>query len=177
IEARLATLAILQHDGPCYLRLSRGGKCAVHEKEFDFEIGKAVTVRRGEDLAFITTGSVLEMGVRAANELEKQGISTAVLSMHTVKPLDAAAVLTAARATGHIISLEEHSARNGLGTAIADVLAQSTGGVSNCRFRKLAIPDAIIHDVGDQEYLRRHLGDPVRAALELLEGKVSKVQP
>lgn len=168
IEARLATRAMLARPGPCYLSLGRGGEPEVHKGEFDFVIGKAVTVRRGSDLTFISTGQALPMAVDAAVKLERQGISAGVLSMHTVKPLDAEAVRAAARATGCIISLEEHSIRNGLGSAIADVLAESAGHSAGCLFRKMGVPDRAIRDVGSQAYLRKTIGDPVRTAVQLL---------
>ena len=176
IEARLGTRAMLHRDGPCYLRLGRSGEPPVHEKEFEFEIGKAVTVRHGSDLTFITTGGMLNTAVEAAGKLSSRDISAAVLSMHTVKPLDADAVREAARSTGCILSLEEHSQCNGLGTAIADVLANSSAGSAPCLFTKLAVPDRIIKEVGDQRYLRRLLGDPVERAIRLLEKKRSRVR-
>jgi len=169
LEARLATRAMVQHSGPCYLRLGRSGEPSIHQEDFEFELGKPVTVRRGTDLTFIAAGPVLRMALEAADILSDRGISAAVLSMHTVKPIDAEAVRLAARRTGCIVSIEEHSARNGLGTAIADVLARSSPDVSPCSFEKLSLPDELIHEIGDQEYLRKHIGDPVDTAVRLLE--------
>jgi transketolase len=167
---------MIQHSGACYLRLNRAGEPELHKTEFQFEIGKSVTVGRGSDMTFIATGPVLQMALAAAKALADQRISAAVLSMHTVKPLDAQAVRSAARATGCIISMEEHSARNGLGTAIADILAQSAPDVSSCLFQKLAVPDELIRDIGDQTYLRRHIGDPVGTAVSLMQTKRRSAQ-
>ena len=157
VEARLATRAMIAHQGPCYLRLGRAGEPMVHAEEFDFEIGRAVGVRDGDDLTFISTGGMLRTAVDAAETLAQRGVSAAVVSMHTLKPLDASAVRAAAKTTGAIISLEEHSARNGLG----------------CAIDKLAADGDAIYEVGDQAYLRARMGDPVEAAIRLLAARNS----
>jgi transketolase len=103
----------------------------------------------------ISTGGILQNVVRAAQRLKKAGIETRVLSMHTVKPLDAEAVIAAARETDAIFTIEEHSILGGLGSAVAEVLAESDG--PKVPFRRLGIPPAFSPYIGSQEYmLERH---------------------
>jgi transketolase len=113
--------------GPCYLRLGKAGEPIVHTSAIDFELGKAICMREGADATLISTGGILQNTVRAAERLAAEGIQTRVLSMHTLKPLDVDAVLTAARETEAIFTIEEHSVLGGLGTAVAEVLAEAEG--------------------------------------------------
>jgi transketolase len=92
---------------------------------FDYEIGKAVTMRVGNDVTIIATGETVKPAVDAADELKKEGISCRVLNMHTIKPLDEEAIIRAAEETGRIITIEEHSIYNGLGAAVAEVVVQN----------------------------------------------------
>jgi transketolase len=155
VEARAATRAIVAYHGPCYLRLGKAGEPVVHESVIDFEIGKAIRMREGKDATLISTGGILQNVVRAAQRLKKAGIETRVLSMHTVKPLDAEAVIAAARETDAIFTIEEHSILGGLGSAVAEVLAESDG--PKVPFRRLGIPPAFSPYIGSQEYmLERH---------------------
>src|SRR6266567_8973771 len=127
VEARAATRAVIAYHGPCYLRLGKAGEPVVHQSPIDFELGKAIHMREGRDATLISTGGILQNVGRAAARLEKEGIEARVLSMHTLKPLDAEAVLAAARDTGAIFTIEEHSILGGLGSAVAEVLAEAEG--------------------------------------------------
>lgn len=152
VEAALATQTIAKMDGPCYLRLGKAGEPVVHQGVPDFRIGKAIQVREGSDLTLIATGGMLHSTGEAAEELRQRGISARVLSMHTLKPLDVEAVLTAAHETAAIITIEEHSIIGGLGSAVAEVLA--TSGNSPAALRRMATGDTFCHRAGSQEYLR-----------------------
>ena len=156
IEARLATRALATLDGPAYLRLGRAGEPTVHQLEPDFKIGKAITVREGNDLTLISTGGQLHDTVRAADILAEEGINARVLSMHTLKPLDVVAVLAAARDTPAIFTLEEHSIIGGLGSAVAEVLMEADERPRY--FRRIGLRDTFTSVVGDQDYLRAHYG-------------------
>ncbi len=156
VETRLATKAMLRAPGPCYLRLGKAQKPAVHEGEPEFEIGKAIVVRDGTDVTLISTGSMLEAAVQAAEELAEAGIDARVVSMHTVRPLDNDAVLRAARETHAVVTLEEHRRSGGLGGAVAEILAESDCGATP--FRRLAVSDEALHEIGSQKYLRRLSG-------------------
>src|SRR6266480_7640900 len=127
-EAEAATQAAAVHPGPCYLRLGRAGESKVHRGEIDFQLGKAIQLRDGKDLTLISTGGLLETAVQVAESLRHTDLQTRVLSMHTVKPLDSDAILTAARETGAVFTLEEHSVVGGLGGAVAELLAEANEG-------------------------------------------------
>lgn len=151
VEAALATRAIVEQPGPSYLRLCKTGEPIIHKDTPDFQIGRAIMVRDGNDITLISTGGMLDNTLKAAEQLAKQGIQTRVLSMHTLKPLDTEAVLTAARETSGIMTIEEHSIIGGLGGAVAEVLAEA---VNHVRFKRLGINDSFCLEVGSQEYLR-----------------------
>jgi len=123
-EARLATRAIAEWEGPCYLRLGKAGEPVVHATDPAFRIGRAIPVREGGDLTLISTGGTLRLALGAAERLGISGRATAVISMPTVSPLDEEAVLLAAHRTGRVITVEEHGV-GGLASAVAEVLLQS----------------------------------------------------
>jgi transketolase len=167
VEAARATAAVAAHPGPAYLRLGRAGEPTVHQGPIEFSLGKAVTVRSGSDLTLISTGAMLPVAMEVAGELSER---VRVLSMHTIKPLDVDAVLRAARETGAIFTLEEHSITGGLGGAVAEVLAES--GELRIPFKRIGLPPIFSSHVGTQEYLRARYGmavvdivKTVRAAL------------
>ena len=151
-ETMLATQAIVERTGPCYLRLTKPDGPVTPQTASDFQIGKAVIVRDGSDVTLIATGGMLYNTAQAAEQLEGQGIQARVLSMHTLKPLDAEAVLAAARETSAIITVEEHSIIGGLGSAVAEVLADSSN--LPIAFKRIGINDLFCSQVGSQEYLR-----------------------
>jgi len=168
-EAREATRAVVAHEGPCYLRLGRAGEPTVHTSPVEFRIGKAIQVRSGDALTLISTGALLQTAVTVADRLESAGVSTRVLSMHTLKPLDVGAVLKAARETHAVITLEEHSIIGGLGGAVAECLAEEDH--LKVPFRRLGIPPAFCGQFGSQDYLRSRSGlspEGIMASLEPL---------
>ncbi len=171
IEAELATRAIIAHPGPCYLRLGRAGEPVLHDSGVDFELGKAIQLRDGTDLTIISTGGMLATALDAATQLDARGISSRVLSMHTLKPLDEDTIAAAARETGAILTLEEHSRIGGLGGAVAEVLAEIEG--IHVPFRRIGLPPGFAPLAGSQEYLRASHGlraeSVVQTVLNLLE--------
>jgi transketolase len=156
VEARHATRALVNHVGPCYLRLGKAGEPVVHQSEIDFQIGKAIRIRDGGDLTLITTGGMLRFARDAADRLSANGLRARVLSMHSLKPLDAGAVLSAARETSAIFTVEEHSILGGLGGAVAEVLAES--GHPLPVFKRLGLPSAFSSQVGTQQYMLEQHG-------------------
>lgn len=151
VETKLAIEASSLRNGPCYIRIGKKGEGTIHQKKIEFEIGKGIVVREGDDLTIIATGNMLQNAVSASKSLEGAGISARVVSMHTVKPLDRELILSCASDTGIVFTLEEHGIIGGLGSAVAEVLAESG---SNCFFRRMALPDRFFKEVGNQEYLR-----------------------
>ena len=122
-EAYKATLAAVEHPEPVFIRLGgRTPEPVLYAGDYDFEIGKAVTLREGTDATIVATGSLVVHAAIAADMLEAEGLSVRVLNMHTVKPLDEEAVVRAAQETGRIVTAEEHTVLGGLGGAVAEVL-------------------------------------------------------
>ncbi|HBB95723.1 MAG TPA: transketolase [Blastocatellia bacterium] len=156
VEASLATRAVVAHDGPCYLRLGRGGEQTVHTSNIDFQLGKSIQVRDGSDLTLIVTGGLLQHAIGAADILSESGISARVLSMHTVSPLDNEAVLAAASETSAIFTIEEHSVVGGLGGAVAELLLEAGG--PRIKFKRIGLNGTFSSIVGDQDYLRAQYG-------------------
>jgi transketolase len=169
VETRLAVRALVKDPSPYYLRLGRAGEPIIHPADIDFAIGRAITVRNGLDATLISTGGMLDNSIKAATKLEAEGFSVKVVSMHTLKPLDHAVLTEVAATSGPVLTVEEHSEIGGLGSAVADVLAQAGyPGV----FRKIALPDRFSSVAGDYEYLRALAGldvsgiaDAVRRAM------------
>ena len=122
-ETRKAVFAIAEHQGPVYLRLSRAPAPVFYGDDMRFEIGKGIRVREGSDVAIITTGTLLHNAIQAAAILEAEGVRAAVVDMHTVKPIDQNLILECAEQTGAIVTVE-HSIYGGLGSAVAEVLAE-----------------------------------------------------
>ncbi|MBI1395631.1 MAG: transketolase family protein [Betaproteobacteria bacterium] len=123
-EAYFATLATQDIDGPVYMRL--GGRVeepSVSHVDGDFQVGKAVRLRDGNDVAIIACGALVAMAVQASDALRKSGIDARVINMHTIKPLDEDAILEAAADTGRIVTAEEHRLTGGLGGAVAELLS------------------------------------------------------
>jgi transketolase len=124
-ETRLATFAAAAHDGPVYLRLGRLPFPSVTDRaEQPFTIGKARTLRSGEDVTLIACGIMVGMAMEASDRLRAQGISASVVDMHTIKPIDRETIIAEARRTGCIVTAEEHSVLGGLGGAVAEVLTE-----------------------------------------------------
>lgn len=123
-EARLATAAILEHKGPCYVRTGRGAVTCVTDQVdgYQFELGKGVQLVEGNDVTIIACGLMVQEALKAAEELKKEHIHAGVIDMHTIKPIDRALVIKAAEQTGAIVTAEEHSVIGGLGSAVAEVL-------------------------------------------------------
>ena len=124
-EMRLAVKALLDYDGPAYLRLGRLAVETVTDSipGYSFTLGKGVTLRQGSDVTVAATGMMVQMALRAADMLAGEGISVRVLDLHTIKPLDEALILQAARETGAIVTSEEHNILGGLGAAVAEYLS------------------------------------------------------
>lgn len=174
VEAALATRAIAGWPGPCYLRLGKTGDPNVHQvTPKNFQIGKALKLRGGSDVTLISTGGMLYNTMQAAEQLARQRIQSCVLSMHTVKPLDKEAVLSAATKNSTIVTIEEHNTIGGLGSAVAEVLSERNN--PNVAFMRIGIPDEFCTQVGSQEYLREiyslSVEGIVSSVKKLMEGR------
>ncbi len=164
LESRAATAEAAKGIGPVYLRLGRAGEPIVHNSDTQWELGKAIQAQDGEDVTLISTGAMLKTTVDAGSALSKKGISAQVLSMHTLKPIDETAILSAAQATGCILTIEEHSHIGGLGGAVAEILCEKSS--TRVRFKRIALPSEFTEHVGDQDYLRGIYGLTVDGIVE-----------
>lgn len=126
VEARAAVEAAILYQGPVYLRFGRLAVPVIYDRStYKFELGKGQQMREGTDVTLIATGIMVDMALSAAEQLANEGISARVINMHTIKPIDRALVLEAAKATGAIVTAEEHNVIGGLGSAVAEVVSES----------------------------------------------------
>ena len=124
VEAQAAVKAAYEHDGPVYMRLGRLAVPVINDRpDYKFELGKGVVLRAGKDVAIIATGLCVTSAMEAAEKLAADGIEAKVINIHTIKPLDEELVAEAARETGKVVTVEEHSVIGGLGSAVCDALA------------------------------------------------------
>ena len=125
VEAKAAVRAAIEHEGPVYLRFGRLAVPVINEKpDYKFELGKGVVLREGKDVTIIATGLPVSECLAAADKLAAEGIDAKVINIHTIKPLDEELVLAAAKETGKVVTVEEHSVIGGLGSAVCDVLSE-----------------------------------------------------
>ena len=125
VEARAAVEAAYHHEGPVYLRFGRLAVPVINDRpDYKFEIGKGIVLRDGSDVTIIATGLCVSEALGAAEKLAADGISAQVINIHTIKPLDEELVVEAARKTGKVVTVEEHSIIGGLGGAVAETLGE-----------------------------------------------------
>lgn len=125
VEARAAVKAAYEHQGPVYLRFGRLAVPVINDRpDYKFEIGKGVVLKEGTDLTIVATGLCVNESLIAAAKLEEEGIHAQVINIHTIKPIDADLIAEAAKKTGKIVTVEEHSVIGGLGSAVCDVLCE-----------------------------------------------------
>lgn len=138
VEARAAVRAAAEYVGPVYMRFGRSAVPVVFDKDtYKFEWGKGKLVKEGTDVTFVATGIMLNSAMEAAEMLEKEGVSAEIINIHTIKPIDEEIILKSAKKTGKIITMEEHSTINGLGSAVCDVICEKYP----IRVKKLGIDD------------------------------------
>jgi len=169
-ETRIALSAIAQYKGPVFFRLSRAEVPVIFDEDHQFQIGKGNLLKDGSDVTLIATGIMVARALEAADKLDNEGISTRVLEIHTIKPLDEKAVLQAARETGAIVTAEEHSILGGLGSTVAEVLAKNYP----VPMEMIGILDTFAESGGYEELLDKYgMGviDIVEAAKKVLKRK------
>ena len=125
VEAKAAVRAAIEHEGPVYLRFGRLAVPVINDTpDYKFELGKGVVLREGKDVTIIATGLPVSECLAAADKLAADGIDAKVINIHTIKPLDEDLVVKAAKETGKVVTVEEHSVIGGLGSAVCDVLSE-----------------------------------------------------
>ena len=123
VEAKAAVKAAYEHEGPVYMRFGRLAVPVINDRpDYKFELGKGVVLKEGKDVAIIATGLCVNSALEAAEKLAADGIEAKVINIHTIKPLDEELVVAAARETGKVVTVEEHSVIGGLGSAVCDAL-------------------------------------------------------
>ena len=170
-EVAQAVPALAEAPGASYLRLDKSSAGDTHRPGERFVLGRARQLRDGADMTIVVTGGIMGVVLRAVESLAGQGIACRVLSMHTIKPLDRDALLAAARETGGIVTVEEHTVDGGLGGAVAECCLEA--GVAPRAFRRIGLRRGFSSIVGSQDYLRSTYGmdgqaivAQVRAAVE-----------
>ncbi|HHX66281.1 MAG TPA: transketolase family protein, partial [Chloroflexi bacterium] len=154
VETRAMTLAAVREiDGPVYLRLGRYPVPDLFDSGYRFELGRAVPMREGEDVTLFACGHMTSITLQAAELLAGRGVRASVFNMGSIKPLDEEAVRRAAGTTPLVVTVEEHSIIGGLGSAVAEVMAESTGGA---RLVRLGIRDVFGESATADELLAKH---------------------
>lgn len=123
-EAKLAVKAAYKHDGPVYIRFGRLAVPVIFDEDYQFEIGKGVTLKDGDDITVIATGLMVGEALEAYEILKEKGINARIINMPTIKPIDRDIIVKAAKETGKIVTVEEHSVIGGLGSAVCDVVCE-----------------------------------------------------
>lgn len=146
VETRKAIFATAEHKGPVYLRTVRCPVSTIFIEDHDFKIGRSYTLKEGGDLTIISTGMMTAKAIQASKKLQEEGVSARVVHMPTIKPIDAETIIKASRETGRIITIENHGITGGLGSAVAEVLAEK----APCLLRRLGVRDSF-GESGDYE--------------------------
>lgn len=152
VEAECATRAIYEHQGTCYLRLGRGGEKRIHDEIDDFQIGKAIKIKDGEKVAIFSTGAIFDEALDASEVLKKGGITPALYTFPTVKPIDRGTIEECAKQFDLIVTVEEHNIIGGFGSAVSEVMAELVE--KKARVIKVGLDDKYSSIVGSQKYLR-----------------------
>ncbi|MDR1777441.1 MAG: transketolase family protein [Desulfovibrio sp.] len=153
VQLKAALPVLVAQEGPVYIRLYRKAAESVFQRGYQFRPGKADILKDGEDVAIIASGLCVHEALMAAEKLERDGIKASVLNIHTVKPIDTDAIIRAARETGTIVTVENHSIIGGLGSAVAETLAEGCP----VPLMRVGVRDRF-GEVGKQDYLMRAFG-------------------
>lgn len=156
VETRLSLRAALASPCPTYLRMGKKGEPTIHSEPPEFVIGTAIRLKAGSKVTLIGTGIILPEVLEAAALLEERGISSAVVDMHTVKPLDEECLRASFAATGLVVTIEEHNRNGGLGGAVAEWFVDQPAPPG--RLLRLGTTDEFLHLAGEQEFARHHWG-------------------
>ena len=156
-EMRRFVPQTLDVPGPVYIRLGKGGDPVVSEPDLEFRIGKGIVMREPGDALIVSTGVMTQRALDAADTLSQQGVRCGVLHMHTVKPLDTDALCAAARSAKVVVTIEEHTAVGGLGSAVTDCLIENLEGRLPA-IRRMGVPDVFSKEYGSQNSMLETFG-------------------
>lgn len=153
LEAKKAIYASINWQGPIFIRIGRAGVPVINKKDYNFRIGKSVTLKEGNDICIYAIGPMVYESLIAANILEEKGISVKVVNMHTLKPIDKKEIINSAMGKRVIVTVEEHNIIGGLGSAVSEVLSENING--NVKFKRLGLNDEFLTP-GKPDVLREH---------------------
>lgn len=157
VEMKAVMEASESYNKPLYIRIGRSVDPLIHQEPINFEIGKAICMKQGTDAVLFATGTVVKDAVKVCELLEEQGISVALYSMHTIKPIDIAVIEECMEKYPAIFTMEEHSTNGGLGTAVGDVILEHMEK-GKIKFKKFGFPDTFAPVTGSREYLNSLYG-------------------
>ncbi len=152
VTIKKAVHAMIDHVGPCYMKIGNFKMPVLYPEDVNFSLGKGIVIKDGHDVALIGTGTVLSKAVTAAGLLEELGISVRLIDIHTIKPLDRELILSAARETGKIVTVEEHFTAGGLGSAVAELCSQE----HPVKMKMIGIGDRYASNGPYEELLRKY---------------------
>jgi len=152
VTIKKAVHAMIDHVGPCYMKIGNFKMPVLYPEDVNFSLGKGIVIKDGHDVALIGTGTVLSKAVTAAGLLEELGISVRLIDIHTIKPLDRELILSAARETGKIVTVEEHFTAGGLGSAVAELCSQE----HPVKMKMIGIGDYYASNGPYEELLRKY---------------------
>ena len=152
VTIKKAVHAMIDHTGPCYMKIGNFKMPVLYPEDVNFTLGKGIVIKDGHDVTLIGTGTVLSKAVAAAGLLEESGISVRLIDIHTIKPLDRELILSAARETGRIVTVEEHFIAGGLGSAVAELCSQE----HPVRMKMIGIGDHYASNGPYEELLRKY---------------------
>lgn len=164
VEAEECTKALAKYSGTAYLRLGRGGEKRIHEKIENFQIGKAIKVHEGKNIAIFSTGAIYEEITDAYDELKNRGMNPAVYTFPTVKPIDRETIEEISRSFELVVTVEEHNIVAGFGSAVAEVMAEMPD--KRATLLRIGVNDEYSIRVGNQKYLRQQYGMDSKAIVE-----------
>lgn len=170
VEVRKAMYAMVEYDGPVYLRLTRDPTIPVVDADYEFKIGKTLLLREGGDVTIISTGEQSQRALQGAELLAKEGVESTVLHVPTIKPLDEDAIVEAAARSDLVVTVEDHSIYGGLGGAVAEVLGEKYP----VRMKRVGLKDTFGESAPNEPILEKYGLTPshvAKAAKELLETK------
>lgn len=168
VEAEECTRALAKYNGTAYLRLGRGGEKRIHDKIENFQIGKAIKIHDGEQVAIFSTGAIFEEVTAAYDELVERGYNPAVYTFPTIKPIDKETIEEVAKNVDLIVTCEEHNIIGGFGGAVAEVMAEMRD--KKAVLMRVGLNDEYSIKVGNQKYLRQQYGIDSKGIIEKIKG-------
>lgn len=147
-EVKKVVEAAYELTGPVYIRLGTNGEVEIYREDYEFKVGKGVTLQQGDDITLVGTGSIMYDILEVSKKLQSESISARVVNIHTIKPFDRQVIIKAARETKCIVTVEEHSVVGGLGSAVAEVIAEENIDV---KFVRIGFKDCFVKGYGTHE--------------------------